>query len=101
MWDDLKSAKWIIAKGLMFILVGILSFALILAEMPSLRLAFLLVICVWAFARAYYFAFYVIEHYIDDTFRYAGLWSAFRYLVGRAQGKRGVVTPSSSGESDG
>jgi len=29
------------------------------------------------FARAYYFAFYVIERYVD---RFSGLWSCVRYL---------------------
>jgi hypothetical protein len=40
---------------------------------------------IWCFARAYYFAFYVIEHYVDGSYRYAGLgdffvwsWKRFR-----------------------
>jgi hypothetical protein len=32
--------------------------------------------------RAYYFCFYVLEHYADPTFRYAGLLDLFRYLTG-------------------
>jgi predicted carbohydrate-binding protein with CBM5 and CBM33 domain len=42
----------------------------ILLIVPSLRVGALLMIAVWSFARAYYFAFYVIEHYtmsIRDT----------------------------------
>ena len=37
----------------------------------------------WCFARCYYFAFYVIEHYMDPGFHFSGLWSFFRYLVKR------------------
>ena len=35
--------------------------ALILLEHPSVKLAALLFLTVWCFARAYYFAFYVIN----------------------------------------
>ncbi len=41
----------------------------------------LLAIAVWAFCRAYYFAFYVIEKYIDPRFRFDGLISVARYFV--------------------
>ena len=40
-----------------------------------------LAICVWCFARFYYFAFYVIEHYTDPGYRFAGLWSFVQYMV--------------------
>lgn len=32
-------------------------------------------------ARAYYFAFYVIEHYIDGSYRYSGLADFARYFL--------------------
>jgi len=35
---------------------------------------------IWSFCRVYYFAFYVIERYIDPSFRFSGLISALRYL---------------------
>ena len=38
---------------------------------------------IWAFARAYYFAFYVIEHYIDPLHRFSGLLDFLRYVVCR------------------
>jgi len=31
----------------------------------------------------YYFAFYVIEKYVDPTYRFAGLWSFLRYAMSR------------------
>ena len=70
-------------KAGLLLLIGISSAALILAENPSLKLAILLAITVWAFARAYYFAFYVIERYIDPQFKFSGLGSFVRHLYTR------------------
>jgi hypothetical protein len=51
---------------------------------PDVRTALYLAVAVWGFCRAYYFAFYVIEHYIDPGFRYASLWSFITYaMLGR------------------
>ncbi len=81
MLGDLKDARWIIAKGLMFLLAGVMASGLLLVEIPTLRAVVLLGLAIWCFCRCYYFAFYVIEHYIDDTYKYAGLWSAVVYLL--------------------
>ena len=80
---DLQStcAMWL--KGWLFPLIGLMSAAILLVENWSWRRALLLTLCVWGFCRAYYFAFYVIEHYVDPGFRYAGLGSFARYVVGR------------------
>ena len=45
-----------------------------------MKVAVLLAIAIWSFCRFYYFAFYVIEHYVDPQFRFAGLGSFVRYL---------------------
>lgn len=71
---DLKSKKWIVAKGVMFLGIAATTLVLILVEMPSIKLAALLALLVWASCRFYYFLFYVLEHYVDPTMRYAGLW---------------------------
>jgi hypothetical protein len=71
---DLKSKKWIVAKGVMFFSIAALTVALILLETPSLRMAACLLLLVWASCRFYYFLFYVLEHYVNPTMRYAGLW---------------------------
>jgi hypothetical protein len=42
-------------------------------------------IAVWCFCRSYYFAFYVIEHYVDPSYRFSGLWSFVRYLLSRSR----------------
>jgi hypothetical protein len=71
---DLKSKKWIVAKGVMLFAIAALTAALIVLETPSLRVAAYLVLLVWTSCRFYYFLFYVLEHYVDPTMRYAGLW---------------------------
>jgi hypothetical protein len=43
----------------------------------------LLVISIWCFCRFYYFAFYVIQHYVDPGYRFSGLWSFVAYLWSR------------------
>ena len=80
---DLTSPAAIISKGILFLVLGLLAGALLLWDLPTWRTAVLLAVCVWAFCRAYYFAFYVIEKYVDPQFKFAGLWSAVRYLLKR------------------
>ena len=76
---DLTDPRWIKAKGLLFVVAGLLAAALLLIEHPTLLDAALLLICVWSFCRAYYFAFYVIEHYVDPGYKFSGFWSFVRY----------------------
>jgi len=77
---DITNPKLIYAKGALFLFGGLLASALLIAERPSLKVVVLLAVAIWCFARAYYFAFYVIEHYVDGRYRFAGLWSFVRYL---------------------
>ena len=78
---DITSPGLIKLKGILFLLVGLAASALLLIEHPSFKAAVLLAIAVWCFCRFYYFAFYVIERYVDSRFRFSGLCSFFRYLV--------------------
>lgn len=80
---DLTNPRLIYLKGFLFLLLGILASALLLSEHPTLKVAVLLAIAIWSFARCYYFAFYVIEHYVDPSYRFAGLGSFFAYLFRR------------------
>ena len=61
--------------------IAMVSAALIVAERPTLKVAILMVVTIWAFCRAYYFAFYVIEHYVDSRYRFSGLWSFVAYCL--------------------
>lgn len=67
---DLTDPRWIKFKGVLFLIVG-------------LAAALLLLIAIWCFCRAYYFAFYVIEKYVEPGFRFSGLGSAVKYLCRR------------------
>ena len=80
---DLTDPRWIKFKGILFLLVGLAASGLLVLETPNWRVAVLLAISIWCFCRAYYFAFYVIEKYVDPGFRFSGLWSALLYLAGR------------------
>lgn len=80
---DLTSAASMKLKVALFLVIGVLSGGLIVMDRPEWRTALLLVLCVWAFCRAYYFAFYVIEKYVDPGFKFSGLGSVVRYLMGR------------------
>jgi hypothetical protein len=80
---DLSDRKWIYLKGFLFLLIGVVSAALVLFERPTLRVAGLLALMTWGFCRAYYFAFYVIEKYVDSGFRFSGLGSFAKYWFTR------------------
>ena len=80
---DLTNPAWIKAKGILFLLLGLLSGMLLLVEHPSLKIAALLMLTIWCFCRSYYFAFYVIEHYVDPAYRFSGLLSFAAYLIRR------------------
>jgi hypothetical protein len=77
---DITSPKILKLKGTLFLLLGVLAGALLLFPSFDLRQILLFGIAIWAFCRAYYFCFYVLHHYADPSFRYAGLISIVRYL---------------------
>lgn len=85
---DLSSPVWIKLKGILFLLIGLVSSLLLLLENPSLKVALLLLLTIWCFCRFYYFAFYVIEHYVDPGYRFSGLWSFFHYLLSRRDSEK-------------
>ncbi|MFN0019661.1 MAG: hypothetical protein ACKVP0_15495 [Pirellulaceae bacterium] len=79
--SDLKSPTLIWAKGFLFLFLGLFAAVLLVLQAPSLTVAALLVLSIWAFCRAYYFAFYVIEHYVDSSYRFSGLISFLQYAI--------------------
>jgi hypothetical protein len=80
---DITDPRLIYAKGFLFLFLGVAASALLFVESPTLKTAFLLAVAVWGFCRFYYFAFYVIEHYVDPGYKFAGLASFARYLLRR------------------
>ena len=86
---DLKNPKLIVAKGFLFLLSGATAAALIFAEFPTPKVAAFLAISIWSFCRFYYFAFYVIEHYVDPGYKFAGLGSMIVFLIRSRQMRTG------------
>src|SRR3954468_8152474 len=80
---DLSSPALIKLKGILFLIVGILSALLLILEHPTLKIAVLLAIAIWCFCRFYYFAFYVIQQYVDPGYRFSGLWFFFVSLCSK------------------
>jgi hypothetical protein len=85
MLREIENRRLLRTKAFLFLIVGAIAVVLLMLEQPTFRTAALLGLVIWSFCRAYYFAFYVIEKYADPTFRYAGLWSLARSIVGRRQ----------------
>jgi hypothetical protein len=84
---DITNPKLLYAKGMLFLVAGVLASALLILHSPTWETVLLLAVAVWCFARAYYFAFYVVEHYADPGYRFSGLGSFVRYLLRRAAAK--------------
>ena len=76
---DLTDPRWIKLKGMLFLGLGISSALLLVLEAPTIKVTGLLALSIWCFCRFYYFAFYVIQHYVDPSYRFSGLWSFARY----------------------
>ena len=79
MLGDIKNPRLLYLKGGLMLLVGLMASAILLTLHADWMTAVLLATAVWGFCRAYYFAFYVIEHYIDPAHKYAGLIDFVKY----------------------
>ena len=77
---DLSNPFWIKLKGILFLLIGMVSAVLLFLDNPTWRTAVLLVLAMWSFCRFYYFAFYVIEKYVDPAYKFSGLISFVKYF---------------------
>jgi hypothetical protein len=80
---DLTNPKLMWLKAVLFLIIGLLCAILLSVDLPHWRDLVFFMLAVWAFCRAYYFAFYVIQHYIDPSYKFAGLTSFIRYLLRR------------------
>jgi hypothetical protein len=85
---DLTSAFWIKLKGLLFLVIGVAAAVLLWLEIPTTKTAVLIMVAVWGFCRFYYFAFYVIEKYVDPSHKFSGLVAFAQYLLRRKQRKQ-------------
>jgi hypothetical protein len=80
---NLRNPRLIYLKGFLFLVIAIASCGLILYEFWHPKLILLVAIAIWSSARFYYFAFYVIEHYVDPNYKFAGLGSFVAYFLRR------------------
>lgn len=79
---DITSPRLLVAKGALFLVSGLLASAGLAVAAAGgwewWKVLFFHAAGVWSFCRAYYFAFYVLEKYVDPQARYAGLMQAAR-----------------------
>ncbi len=86
---DLQSTGAMWLKAVLFLVIGLMAGGILLIEHASWRTLLLLSLCIWGFCRAYYFAFYVIERYVDPGYRFSGLWSFAQYMLLQKRGSGG------------
>lgn len=80
---DLSNPFWIKLKGILFLIIGVVAAVLVLLDNPKWQTAILLGLAIWSFCRFYYFAFYVIEKYVNPNYKFSGLIDFAKYLVRR------------------
>lgn len=78
---DITNTKVLYLKGFLFVVGCVSSMLLIILDNPSIKTIFLLGVAIWCAARVYYFMFYVIEHYIDETYTFSGIIGFLQYLL--------------------
>lgn len=81
--NDLSNPFWIKLKGVLFLIIGIVAAVLLFLDNPKWQTAVLLALAIWSFCRFYYFAFYVIEKYVDPGCKFSGLISFAKYFFQR------------------
>ncbi|MDQ8207872.1 hypothetical protein QEH52_10145 [Coraliomargarita sp. SDUM461003] len=80
-FEDIKSRKLLIFKGLLFLFVGLTAGFGLLMQSFRWETFVLLAIFGWSACRFYYFLFYVLEHYAGRAQKYAGILDALKYLL--------------------
>ena len=88
MGPDLTDKHWIVAKGVLFAFLSLLAGVLqLLVNFPIWQEAGLLLICIWASCRFYYFLFHCLHAYVDPRLKSAGVVDLLG-KVWRARGTR-------------
>jgi len=86
MGPDLRSKRLIVLKGGLFALLATLSGVLVVfAPLVAWQRALLLLTCVWAACRFYYFLFHVLHAYVDPRLPSAGVLDLLRRLARRGR----------------
>jgi len=85
---DLKRPGLMYFKASLFVVIAVCSSAILIFRDPALETAVLIALIIWSSSRAYYFMFYVIEHYIDGEYMFSGVGSFIKHVIGKKK-KRG------------
>ncbi len=84
MGPDLKDKRWIVFKGILFAVLSVLAAGVQLAfDFPEWQEAALLLVCVWASCRFYYFLFHVLHSYVDPELKSAGVMDLIGNIIRR------------------
>jgi hypothetical protein len=86
---DLQNPRLIWLKGVLLLIIALVSAGLLWMDAPTVRTGVLLGLTIWGFCRAYYFAFYVLEKYVDPQFRFAGLGAFLAHVLRQGRRPRG------------
>jgi len=89
---DIKRVWLLYLKGFLLFLTGFISSLLLVLLNLNFKTIVLLLLAIWSFCRAYYFAFYVIQHYVDPNYKFSGLIDFAKYFLrkGRSNLKRRI-----------
>ena len=85
---DITNPKLLWTKGILFLVLALAASALLLIEAASVKVAVLLAVAIWAFCRSYYFAFYVIERWVDPQYKFSGLGHFAAHVYQEWRGKK-------------
>jgi glucan phosphoethanolaminetransferase (alkaline phosphatase superfamily) len=85
---DINNSKLIYLKGILFLLILVISVIFILINTRNMLIGLLLLLVIWSSARFYYFMFYVIEKYVDSNYKFGGILHFLRYLISNRDNQR-------------
>jgi ABC-type polysaccharide transport system permease subunit len=84
MGPNLTSKRWIVAKGILFAMLALLAGGqIVLLDLAKWQRGVMLVICVWAACRFYYFLFHVLHAYVDPSLPSAGIMDLAKHLLAK------------------
>jgi hypothetical protein len=77
--------RWMFVKAVLFVVIVVLAASIVLLREPTWTTAACLAAIAWASSRAYYFAFYALERYVDPSLRFTGVTDLVRWRLGRGR----------------
>ena len=81
LFEDIRIPWLIHVKAALFVLLGVVSSAMLFLEMPTVRTVALLSIAIWSFCRFYYYLFYVLDRFLGRDKRFSSVFDALLFLL--------------------